>query len=557
MTSNSLVSIANPESRASKTQQILTHFRKTDTEEIEEIIGKSNSKTCDLDPLPTVIFKMFVKQLSVPLTLIINKSLSCGEVPTSFKTAIVTPVLKKSHLDPNEVSNYRPISNLQFTSKVLEKVVFKRLDEHFEKNHLMSDNQSAYRRNHSTETLLIKISNDILTALNHGKSTLLVTLDISAAFDTVNRQMLLQRYESDFGISDGALDWVASYLTDRQQKVRVGSAYSSLSYVDSGFPQGSVLGGFKYNAFTSPLDALIRQHNVEDQCYADDSNLYVSFAVKDEGETQASLSNLTDCLDHVKKWMIENRLLLNSTKTEAILFQSPLRVRQAGPHNVSLDFDGHSLSFSSHIESLGVILDDKMKMERQVNATTKIAYFYLRKIKRVRNRLTQDITETLVNALITSRLDYCNALLCHLPNKTLCKLQKVQNAAAKLIMQASRRSHVTPLLRHLHWLPISYRCQFKVLMLTYKILSNTAPVYLRNLISEYSPSRSLRSADQKFLKRTGIPKNSFGQRSFSNIAPVLWNGLPAAVRKAKSLKEFKSKLKTHFFVEHYGSDPSL
>ena len=124
-------------------------------------------------------------------------------------------------------------------------------------------------------------------------------------------------------------------------------------------------------------------------------------------------------------------------------------------------------------------------------------------------------------------------------------------------MQASRRSHVTPLLRHLHWLPISYRCQFKVLMLTYKILSNTAPVYLRNLISEYSPSRSLRSADQKFLKRTGIPKNSFGQRSFSNIAPVLWNGLPAAVRKAKSLKEFKSKLKTHFFVEHYGSDPSL
>ena len=172
------------------------------------------------------------------------------------------------------------------------------------KNHLMSDNQSAYRRNHSTETLLIKISNDILTALNHGKSTLLVTLDISAAFDTVNRQMLLQRYESDFGISDGALDWVASYLTDRQQKVRVGSAYSSLSYVDSGFPQGSVLGGFKYNAFTSPLDALIRQHNVEDQCYADDSNLYVSFAVKDKVETPASLSNLTDCLDHVKKYMI-------------------------------------------------------------------------------------------------------------------------------------------------------------------------------------------------------------------------------------------------------------
>ena len=530
----------------------LLHFKPTDTEEVEQIVNKSNNKTCNLDPLPTAIFRKYVKQLSLPLSIIINKSLSSGTVPTNYKTAIVTPVLKKAYLDPHQASNYRPISNLQFTSKILEKVVYKRLEEHFTRNELMSENQSAYRRHHSTETALLKVTNDILAALDQGKSTLLVVLDISAAFDTVNRQMLLQRYRTDFGISGAALEWIASYLTDRKQMIKVGSSCTIPTLVDSGFPQGSVLGGFKFNAYTSPLDPLVRQHCVQDQCYADDSNLYVSFNLRNDSDTDISLTNLTNCMSHVKQWMVQNRLQLNASKTEAIFFQPPSRGGLSS-RTVTLLFDGHEIEFSKHIESLGVIIDDQLKLVRQVNAITKTAHFYLRKIKRVRNRLTQDIAETLVNTLITSRLDYCNALLCHLPKNTINKLQKVQNASAKVILQARKRAHVTPLLKRLHWLPISYRCQFKILTLTYKILSGTAPVYLKNLVSLYCPNRSLRSASQRFLKRSNLPRSKYGERAFSNLSPVLWNGLPSAIRMSESLNEFKSKLKSHFFIVHYGT----
>ena len=194
-----------------------------------------------------------------------------------------------------------------------------------------------------------------------------------------------------------------------------------------------------------------------------------------------------------------------------------------------------------------------MKLEKQVNNVSKVSYFHLRKITRVRNRLSQSITKTLVNTLVTSRLDYCNSLLSSLPKKTTKKLQKVQNASAKAVTLATRRQHVTPILKYLHWLPISYRADFKVLLLTYRILNNMAPESLTSLIIRYEPARSLRSASENFLLRPVIPKNKYGHRAMCNLAPFLWNSLPTAVRKATSLNAFKTMLKTHFFVEHFGS----
>ena len=133
------------------------------------------------------------------------------------------------------------------------------------------------------------------------------------------------------------------------------------------------------------------------------------------------------------------------------------------------------------------------------------------------------------------------------------KLQKAQNAAAKLIMLKPRRDHVTPLLKELHWLPVKYRFQFKVLVITWKILHETSPANISNLISEYNPHRNLRSTGEKFLNHHGIPKNKSGHRAFCHISPFLWNGIPSTIRKAESVADFKSKLKRHFFIEHFGS----
>ena len=115
---------------------------------------------------------------------------------------------------------------------------------------------------------------------------------------------------------------------------------------------------------------------------------------------------------------------------------------------------------------------------------------------------------------------------------------------------------MTPILKYLHWLPISYRADFKVLLLTYRILNNMAPESLISLIVRYEPARSLRSASENFLQRPAIPKNRYGHRAMCNVAPFLWNSLPSVIRKATSINAFKTMLKTHFFVEYFGSSSS-
>ena len=462
------------------------------------------------------------------------------------------PSIKKYNLVPTVKESYRPVSNLQYISKLLEKTVFAQLEEHLSTFSLLPNSQSAYRKQHSTETSLLKVSNDILSQLNQGRSTLLVKLDISAAFDTVNHQMLLERYSDYFGLSDTVLDWFHSYVSNRTQSVQVGSELSEYVEINCGFAQGSTLGGPKYNMFTSPLHELIELHDISHEGYADDSNLYVSFDLKNNVETTDAVLQMENCLSDVTRWMLENRLKLNTTKTEAVLFHPP-RTAISPDREIVINMEGHRIDIQQDIESLGVFLDKKMSMKKQVGLTTSKAFYHLRRISQVRKLLNRSITETLVNTLVTSRLDYCNSLLCSLPNSTMKKMQSVQNAAAKLILLKPKRDRVTPLLRELHWLPIKYRFQFKILVITWKIVNGSSPANISGLISEYKQSRSLRSNTENFLVRPGIPRNLLGHRAFSNLSPFLWNGIPSVVRKAESIAEFKSKLKRHFFIEHFGS----
>ena len=530
----------------------LSHFKLVTPEDIEKLILAAKIKSCSLDLVPVPILKTFARQFSHIIAIIINKSLEYGSVPKYFKSAIIFPAIKEYNLDNTNPSSYRPVSNLPFLSKLLEKVVYTQLEQHLSDYNLLPISQSAYRKKHSTETSLLRVSNDILKALNHGKSTLLVKLDISAAFDTVNHQMLLDRYASLFGLSDIVLAWFSSYLTERTQAVQIGSDTSAKVQMNCGFAQGSTLGGPKYIMFTTPLDELTQLHEVSHEAYADDSNLYVSFDMRNTADTAACFAQMENCLCDIKRWMLKNRLKLNCGKTEAILFHPPRTVINTEQHMV-VKMDNLKITISHEIKSLGVIFDSKMKLKKQVNSTTKTAFLHLRKISKVRNQLNKSITETLVNTFITSRLDYCNSLFCSLPNNTLKKLQCVQNAAAKMIMLKKKRDHVTPLLRELHWLPVKLRSQFKILVLTWRIMNNMAPANIAHLISVYRPTRNLRSSSERFLVRPAIPRNSYGHRAFYNLSPFLWNSIPTAIRNTETIGEFKAKLKTHFFIEHFGS----
>ena len=210
-------------------------------EEICKTIMCCPTTLCVLDPLPTQLLKTNVDILSPVMTRIVNLSLTTGKFPSSQKSAIITPLLKKASLDPESLKNYRPVSNLKFVSKLLERMVAKQLHDHLSQHQLYEKQQSAYRKRHSTETALTRVQTDILRAMDDSKATVLVLLDLSAAFDTVDHNFLLERLKQ-CGISGTAQFWFKSYLEDRSQKVHLHESSSVSSSLRFGVPQGSALG---------------------------------------------------------------------------------------------------------------------------------------------------------------------------------------------------------------------------------------------------------------------------------------------------------------------------
>ena len=204
------------------TRAVLHDFVPVSEAEVRRFVLTSPCKSCDLDPIPTTLVRDCIDVLVTPITSIVNLSLSEGVFPSCFKTAYVSPLLKKSNLDKENMKNYRPVSNLSFLSKILEKAVACRLYSHLSRTKTLSQFQSAYRKSHSTETALLKIHNDILSAMDEGKVTALTLLDLSAAFDTIDHSMLLGRLEDWVGVTGRAHDWLRSYLTGRSQQVKLG-----------------------------------------------------------------------------------------------------------------------------------------------------------------------------------------------------------------------------------------------------------------------------------------------------------------------------------------------
>ena len=472
-------------------------------------------------------------------------SLLTGYVPQSFKVAVIKPLLKKPTLDPEVLANYRPISNLPFLSKILEKVVANQLCDFLHSNSLFDDFQSGFRKHHSTETALVKITNDLLTAADKGLVSILVLLDLSAAFDTIDHSILLQRLEHLVGIKGIALSWFRSYFSDRSQFVNVNDKSSKYAKVSHGVPQGSVLGPILFSLYMLPLGNIIRKHSINFHCYADDTQLYLS--IKPDETSQ--LAKFQACIKDIKSWMTYNFLMLNPNKTEVIVL-GPKHLRTSLSRDIAT-LDGVALASSTTVRNLGVIFDQDISFNANLKQTSRTAFFHLRNIAKIRNILSQNDAEKLVHAFVTSRLDYCNSLLSGCSNKSLKTLQLIQNAAARVLTRTKKRDHISPVLASLHWLPVESRIEFKVLLLTYKALNGLAPSYLEELLIPYCPTRALRSQNAELLVVPRVSKSRMGARAFSYQAPLLWNQLPIWVRGAETVTSFKNELKTLLFDKAY------
>ncbi len=530
----------------------LVNFKTVTEADVKKILVEGNKKCCHLDPLPTSLICL---DIFLPIiTAIINRSLTENRMPDCLKKATVKPLLKKPSLDREEKSNYRPVSLLPYLSKQIERTVVKQLDSHMKINSLYRSHQSAYRTGHSTETALVKIMDDLLWAMDGQQCALLILLDQSAAFDTVNQDLLLNRLKTSFGVCGNALDWFRSYFKGRKQCVKIEQASSSPRELATGFPQGSVLGPFAYPIYTSPLFDIAAKHGICIHMYADDTQLYVSFRPGEEADTQTRLHG---AINEIRQWMADNHLKLNDRKTEYLVIGSSHQQTKLHDDAFTIHIGDCTVDAAGEARNIGVIIDSELTMKQHVNFVCRTCYMHLHNIAKIRACLTQEAAEKMVNALITSRLDYCNALLYGLPDYILDKLQKVQNNAARLIFKKKKHDNITSLLKKLHWLPIDYRIKYKINILTFKARKDQAPDYITSLIKPYVPLRELRSSSKGMIDASKVAKmKTCGDRAFSAAAPKLWNCLPQELRDEQNFSTFKDNLKTHYFKQAFPKDMS-
>ncbi len=257
-------------------------------------------------------------------------------------------------------------------------------------------------------------------------------------------------------------------------------------------------------------------------------------------------ARISGCLADISAWMKEHHLQLNLAKTELLVFPATPTLQ----HDFSIQLGTSIITPSTSVRNLGVIFDDQLTFKEHIAKTARSCRFALHNIRKIRPFLTEHAAQLLVQALVVSRLDYCNALLTGLPSNTIKPLQMIQNAAARLVFNEPKRAHVTPLFISLHWLPVAARIKFKTLMLAYRTTTASAPSYFHSLLRIYIPSRSLRSASERRLVVPSQRGSKSLSRTFSFTIPGWWNNLPTPFRNAGSLSIFKQQLKTLLF-RHY------
>ena len=525
---------------------VFQEFKPVSADEIMKIINSLANKQSFLDILPFTSFKQLFPHLLPFLTKLINSSLNSGIFPSILKLAVVTPILKSSNLDTEILNHYRPVSGLRLLSKVFERVGLDQLSMHLNINNLYPVYQSAYRPYHSCETALTKITDDIIADLSPTTYIMMALLDFSAAFDTVDHKILIDRMSDTYGVRGTVLKWFESYLTDRSYKVKVNKVLSDKQQLKFGVPQGSILGPILYSLYVNQVEHIAAEYSIKIHVYADDIQLYTTF------NQHSSFHNFQQCLQKIRNWANNNFLKLNNKKTQIICFSKNYKY----PLPTQIDVMDEVILVENSAKYLGVWLDRNLTFSKQINSVCSSGYMMLRNLWRISDKVSDiDIRKQLVHTCILSRLNFCNMIYYFLPKYQLYKLDKLLKAGVRFIYKITgkeRRKPMTPHLHRLHFLPIILRVKFKVGLLVYKCFNGQAPEYLKDLLivrENQFDRKTRKDGDLTWLSKPPIEPYAFQYRAFRHAAPEVWSALNVSIRESETIESFKSNLKTFYFEE--------
>lgn len=502
------------------------------TREIEEEINNLNPKKASGPySIPTDLLKLLKTYLSKPLELLFNLSFSKGVVPSKFKIARVIPVHKKGSYE--QLNNYRPISLLSIFNRLLEKVMYKRLISYVEKLNILSENQFGFRSNHSTVHALIMIVDKIQQAIEEGKYSCGVFLDLSKAFDTVNHTILIKKLEY-YGIRGVAKDWFSSYLTNRKQFVSIGNIVSDDRPISCGVPQGSVLGPLLFLIYINDIKNC--SSVLDFHLFADDTNLFYS------NKSLSVLEHIVNAqLDYISIWLACNKLSLNIDKTNFTIFHTPQKKKT---YNLKIYISNKARKLEKHIKYLGVYIDSHLNWKHHIQQTSKKVSRGIGILSKISHFVNTKILKQLYYTLIFPFLTYGILVWGNTYISNLRPLIVLQKKAVRVITFSDFLAHSSPLFRKMGILKLVDLVYFNNAVLMHDYFTSKLPCVFRGFFTKVNRKHSyntrLASKQSYYLPQV---KTNYGKFSLRYNGAKIWNSI-ADDHKHFSADLFKKKIKT-------------
>ena len=484
----------------------------------------SNSKSTGIDELDNFSVKLAADLITQPVHHVLTLSIMSCQFPQSWKYSKVIPLHKKE--DVLEAKNYRPVAILSPISKIMEKIIYEEIYDYFAKNSLFHPSLHGYRKHRSTQTALLQMYNRWIQAASDSKLSAVVLLDLSAAFDLVDPDLLLQKLQV-YGFKNDILSFVKSYLTNRYQAVWVDHALSEFLPCPVGVPQGSNLGPLLFLIFYNDLPYLL---DCAADAYADDTTLTVT------GDNITDISEkMTSNCELVTNWMKGNKLKLNATKTHLLTVGTSERLRlQVSP--VVVRMDGYILKESEDkVETLlGVEVEPTLKWHRQVQLVVAKLKKRLTGLASLSCILPFNLRKRVSEGIFTSVLVYCLPLFGGCEKYEMEALQIMQNKAARLLTHSNIRTKRKEMFAHLDWLTVNQLVFYHTVLAIFRIRTSKEPEYLHTIMSRDN------RAERIIIPNTTL---TLAKKSFCYRGAAQWNSLPPRIRNTKKIGLFKTQVR--------------
>lgn len=518
------------------------NFKVISPQDVIEIFSKIKSKATGPDGIPPKCFKLLSKYIAEPISIIINLSFATGYFPKKLQQISVTQLPKVD--DPKSLSQFRPISNANYLLKVISTISCQQFTDYIENNQLLSEHQSGFRRNHSCTTAILKLTEDLHKSISNGKCVILVLIDFSNAFGSVDHNKLIQVLKS-VGVDKCSMNWFKSFLNGWHQVVKHNEQSSKPREINREIIQGENNSQLLFSIFINNITKFIKTCNVV--MFADDVQIYFECNIN---AIEDGIKTMNDELKNIENFCNDYGIDINPLKSNALIISSKNNLKKLNYDELSnITVNDQKIEYVDSVRDLGYYLNRTLTSETHVKNVQQKVYRAINTLNPLKMILPTEIKLQLIKSLIIPIFDYMDIIYhnygVHETIGEADKLERLQNICIRYVLNVNRREHITPYRNELNLLKLFDRRILHIGNILNKIILSESPPYLSHLINvNKNNTRSL----NKLI--VNMPKNNFHKTSLFIGAPGVWNNIPEPIRNVDSCDEFKNEFKKYLLNEN-------